>query len=135
RIALKTQRTEHTNRIKGLLAGLGLSLVIDAELPPATGGAPPVGRHRRADRHAAAHPSGVRALATRRAADPRPGSPADPSDPRPSDPPGRTNAAVPQAEGDRGEQRVAVGPGILRLARHPQPSRTGEPGRLDADSL
>jgi transposase len=32
-IALKTQRTEHTNRIKGLLAGLGLSLVIDDELP------------------------------------------------------------------------------------------------------
>jgi len=32
-MALKTQRTEHTNRIKGLLAGLGLSLVIDAELP------------------------------------------------------------------------------------------------------
>ena len=32
-IELKTQRTEHTNRIKGLLAGLGLSTHIDAELP------------------------------------------------------------------------------------------------------
>ena len=32
-MALKTQRTEHTNRIKGLLAGIGLSLVIDDELP------------------------------------------------------------------------------------------------------
>jgi transposase len=32
-IALKAQRTEHTNRIKGLLAELGLSIVIDAELP------------------------------------------------------------------------------------------------------
>jgi transposase len=32
-IALKAQRTEHTNRIKGLLAGLGLSLLIDAEFP------------------------------------------------------------------------------------------------------
>jgi transposase len=32
-IALKAQRTEHTNRIKGLLAGLGLSLAIDAEFP------------------------------------------------------------------------------------------------------
>ena len=32
-IALKAQRTEHTNRIKGLLAGIGLSIVIDAELP------------------------------------------------------------------------------------------------------
>ncbi len=32
-IALKGQRTEHTNRIKGLLAGVGLSLAIDAELP------------------------------------------------------------------------------------------------------
>jgi transposase len=32
-IELKTQRTEHTNRIKGLLAGIGLSTVIDAELP------------------------------------------------------------------------------------------------------
>jgi len=30
-IALKAQRTEHTNRIKGLLAGLGLSARIDAE--------------------------------------------------------------------------------------------------------
>jgi transposase len=32
-IALKAQRTEHTNRIKGLLAGLGLSLAIDGEFP------------------------------------------------------------------------------------------------------
>jgi transposase len=32
-IELKAQRTEHTNRIKGLLAGVGLSLVVDAELP------------------------------------------------------------------------------------------------------
>jgi transposase len=32
-IALKGQRTEHTNRIKGLLAGIGLSTVIDAEFP------------------------------------------------------------------------------------------------------
>jgi transposase len=32
-IALKAQRTEHTNRIKGLLAGIGLSAVIDPELP------------------------------------------------------------------------------------------------------
>jgi transposase len=30
-IALKAQRTEHTNRIKGLLAGLGLGALIDAE--------------------------------------------------------------------------------------------------------
>jgi transposase len=30
-IALKARRTEHTNRIKGLLAGLGLSALIDAE--------------------------------------------------------------------------------------------------------
>lgn len=32
-IELKAQRTEHTNRIKGLLAGLGLSVRIDAEFP------------------------------------------------------------------------------------------------------
>jgi transposase len=32
-IELKSQRTEHTNRIKGLLAGLGLSVVVDAKLP------------------------------------------------------------------------------------------------------
>ncbi|HEY2293293.1 MAG TPA: IS110 family transposase [Thermoanaerobaculia bacterium] len=32
-IALKAQRTEHTNRIKGLLAGIGLGTVIDAEFP------------------------------------------------------------------------------------------------------
>jgi transposase len=32
-IALKAQRTEHTNRIKGLLAGIGLSAVIDGEFP------------------------------------------------------------------------------------------------------
>jgi transposase len=32
-IALKSQRTEHTNRIKGLLAGIGLSTVIDGEFP------------------------------------------------------------------------------------------------------
>jgi transposase len=32
-IELKSQRTEHTNRIKGLLAGLGLSIVVDAKLP------------------------------------------------------------------------------------------------------
>ncbi len=32
-IELKSQRTEHINRIKGLLAGLGLSTAIDAELP------------------------------------------------------------------------------------------------------
>src|SRR5262249_14920043 len=32
-IALKAQRTEHTNRIKGLLAGLGLGLAVDAEFP------------------------------------------------------------------------------------------------------
>jgi transposase len=30
---LKAQRTEHTNRIKGLLAGLGLSIVVDQKLP------------------------------------------------------------------------------------------------------
>jgi transposase len=32
-IELKGQRTEHTNRIKGLLAGFGLDLVVNAELP------------------------------------------------------------------------------------------------------
>ena len=32
-IELKSQRTEHTNRIKGLLAGIGLTTFIDAELP------------------------------------------------------------------------------------------------------
>jgi transposase len=32
-IELKAQRTEHTNRIKGLLAALGLSVVVDAKLP------------------------------------------------------------------------------------------------------
>jgi transposase len=32
-IELKSQRTEHVNRIKGLLAGLGLSAVVDAKLP------------------------------------------------------------------------------------------------------
>ena len=32
-IGLKAERTEHTNRIKGLLAGIGLSTVIDVELP------------------------------------------------------------------------------------------------------
>jgi transposase len=32
-IEVKAQRTEHTNRIKGLLAGVGLSVVVDAELP------------------------------------------------------------------------------------------------------
>jgi transposase len=32
-IELKGQRTEHVNRIKGLLAGLGLSIVVDAKLP------------------------------------------------------------------------------------------------------
>jgi transposase len=32
-IELKAERTAHSNRIKGLLAGLGLSIVVDAELP------------------------------------------------------------------------------------------------------
>ena len=32
-IELKAERTEHTNRIKGLLAALGLSVVVDAKLP------------------------------------------------------------------------------------------------------
>src|SRR4029077_13060665 len=32
-IELKSQRTEHINRIKGLLAGIGLSIVVDAGLP------------------------------------------------------------------------------------------------------
>jgi transposase len=32
-LALKTERTEHSNRIKGLLAGLGLDVVVDAKLP------------------------------------------------------------------------------------------------------
>ena len=32
-IELKTQRTEHVNRIKGLLAGIGLSTSVDADLP------------------------------------------------------------------------------------------------------
>ncbi len=31
-IALKTERTEHVNRIKGLLATLGLSIVVDVHL-------------------------------------------------------------------------------------------------------
>jgi transposase len=31
-IGLKTERTEHVNRIKGLLANLGLSIVVDADL-------------------------------------------------------------------------------------------------------
>jgi transposase len=33
-IELKGQRTEHVNRIKGLLAGLGLSITVDAKLVP-----------------------------------------------------------------------------------------------------
>jgi transposase len=32
-IQLKTERTSHTNRIKGLLAGLGMSIVVNAHLP------------------------------------------------------------------------------------------------------
>jgi transposase len=32
-IQLKSERTAHTNRIKGLLAGLGLSVIVDAKLP------------------------------------------------------------------------------------------------------
>jgi transposase len=32
-MTLKAQRTEHINRIKGLLAGVGLSIVVDADLP------------------------------------------------------------------------------------------------------
>jgi transposase len=32
-IGLKTERTEHINRIKGLLASLGLSIVVDIDLP------------------------------------------------------------------------------------------------------
>jgi transposase len=36
-IRLKAQRTRHDNRIKGLLAGLGLSVVIDARLPERLG--------------------------------------------------------------------------------------------------
>ena len=32
-IDLKAQRTEHANRIKGLLAGLGLRIVVDAQVP------------------------------------------------------------------------------------------------------
>lgn len=31
-LALKTERTEHSNRIKGLLAGLGLDVVVDGKL-------------------------------------------------------------------------------------------------------
>jgi transposase len=36
-IDLKTQRTEHTNRIKGLLAGLGLKVEVDEQLPERLG--------------------------------------------------------------------------------------------------
>jgi transposase len=32
-IDLKAQRTEHANRIKGLLAGLGLKIIVDAKVP------------------------------------------------------------------------------------------------------
>jgi transposase len=32
-LELKTQRTGHVNRIKGLLAGLGLSIVVNDKLP------------------------------------------------------------------------------------------------------
>jgi transposase len=32
-MTLKAQRTEHINRIKGLLAGVGLSIVVDVDLP------------------------------------------------------------------------------------------------------
>src|SRR5262249_5201934 len=32
-MALKAQRTEHVNRIKGLLAALGLRITVDAKLP------------------------------------------------------------------------------------------------------
>jgi transposase len=32
-IALKGERTEHSNRIKGLLASLGMTIVVDAQLP------------------------------------------------------------------------------------------------------
>ena len=46
-IELKAQRTEHTNRIKGLLAGLGLSAADRRRVPRAARGAPAVGRHRR----------------------------------------------------------------------------------------
>ena len=36
-IAVKGERTEHTNRIKGLLANLGLDVVVDEELPERLG--------------------------------------------------------------------------------------------------
>ena len=80
-IELKAQRTEHTNRIKGLLAGLGLGARIDGEflerlegLRQWDGTELPSGLRSR-------HPPRVRALATGRAADPRPGGRADATDP------------------------------------------------------
>ena len=133
-IALKAQRTEHTNRIKGLLAGLGLGAVIDAEFPERLEGLRQWDGTERAERAAPAHPPRVRALATRGATDPRPGGRADATDPRPGDAPGGASAAAAQAQGDRRERRVAAGAGVLRLAGDPQPPRAGEPGRLDADA-
>ena len=38
-IDLKAQRTEHANRIKGLLAGLGLRIVADTSVPAQLSGA------------------------------------------------------------------------------------------------
>ena len=134
-IELKAERTELLNRIKGLLAGLGLSIVVDAKLPvrleklrqwdDTDGAAGAEG----------AHPPRVRAMAIGHAADPRAGDRAGTEDSHRPQPSGRANAPADDSQGDRSERCVVVGSRVLRLATDSQPSRAGELGRFDTDAL
>ena len=134
-IELKAERTELLNRIKGLLAGLGLSIVVDAKLPGR------LGKLRQWDDAAvppalkATHPPRVRAMAIGRAADPRAGDRAGTGDSHRPQPAGRANASADEPQGDRRERGVAVGSRVLRLATDPQPSRAGEPGGVGTDAV
>jgi hypothetical protein len=133
-IESKAQRTEHTNRIQSLLAGLGLSLVIDGELPRRLEGlrqwdglGVPTGFRQRILRDFERWPlvgRQIHDLEAQRMRELRDHQ----------TPPGGEDALASEPQGDRREQRVAAGAGVLRLPRDPQPSRAGEPGRPHADA-
>ena len=133
-IEVKAERTELINRIKGLLAGLGLNIVVDDKLPGRleklrqwdNALVPPALQARilREFERWQLVVRQIRELETERARQIR----TDPS------PQGEQTPAD-DSQGDRSERGVVVGSRVLRLATDSQPSRAGEPGRFGTDAL
>ena len=106
-IALKAERTGHSNAIKGMLAGLGLQCSRQMCISPSGWRSCGSGMTRASRRLASADPPRIRAVADGQPPDSRPGAGAGQEDPRRPDPACRTGA--PAAGASRGSGRTERG--------------------------